>query len=92
MNNFETLKITPHFIQELAMKIICQKDCTHSFLNIAPGLGKTKLILAAAIWLVQTTKFPVFVLNSSKTLCVRDFQEATISLEELEIPYASAIS
>jgi superfamily II DNA or RNA helicase len=61
-------------------------------LNIAPGLGKTKLILAAAINLVQSTQFPVFVLNSSKTLCDRDFQEATFSLEELKIPCASVIS
>ena len=62
------------------------------FLNIAPGLGKTKLILAAAINLVQTTQFPVFVLNSNKTLCDRDFQEANFSLEELKIPCASVIS
>jgi superfamily II DNA or RNA helicase len=73
------------------MKLICQTT-THSFLNIAPGLGKTKLILAAAIYLTQKTSFPVVILNPNKTLSDRDFQEATFPLEKLKISFASVIS
>jgi len=35
---------------------------------------------------------PVFVLNSSKTLLDRDFEEANFPLDKLKIPYASVIS
>jgi len=41
-------------------------------MNIAPGMGKTKLILAHAINLVETG-VPIFILNTNKTLLNRDF-------------------
>lgn len=74
---FKILLISPHFVQELYMKIICDSmDYSHKFFTIAPGLGKTKLILCHAIYLVQTYKVPVIILNSSMILSDRDFVQA----------------
>ena len=51
---FKSLTISPHFAQELYMKIICNsKEHTNKFFTIAPGLGKTKLILCNAIDLAR---------------------------------------
>lgn len=59
-------------------------------MNIAPGLGKTKLILAHAINLVGTA--PVFILNTNKTLLNRDFQEAITSLTKLKITHDCVVA
>lgn len=57
------------------------------FLTIAPGLGKTKLIIAMAIHLVKTA--PVFILNTNIVLLERDFNEASPILEKLNIKNAN---
>lgn len=46
---------------------------THSFINLGPGLGKTKLILSRAIYLAQTTKEVLIILNTNETLLERDY-------------------
>jgi superfamily II DNA or RNA helicase len=89
---FAALSIIPHFVQELAMKTLNQRaELTRIFVNIAPGLGKTKLILAYALSLVETG-VPVFILNTNKTLSNRDFQEAVPPLNILKIGCTSTIS
>jgi hypothetical protein len=74
------------------MKIIgSSKEHTHKFFTIAPGLGKTKLILCNAIDLALKQKSPVIILNENEILSDRDFMQAVPFLDELNISSANKI-